>query len=44
MKKDRHDGRPIIYNNVQKQRAGTEAKDVGAGSRSLFEAFVYQII
>ena len=33
-----------LYNNVEKQRAGTEAKDVGAGSRSLFEAFVYQII
>lgn len=31
-KKDRHDGRPIKYNNVEKQRAGTEAEDVGAGS------------
>ena len=29
--KDRHDGRPI-NNNVEKERAGTEAKDVGAGS------------
>ena len=28
-KKDRHDGRPIIYNNVEKRRAGTEAEDVG---------------
>lgn len=26
--KDRHDGRPIIYNNVEKQRAGTESEDV----------------
>ena len=31
--KDRHDGRPIIYNNVVKQRAGTVAEDVGGGSR-----------
>ena len=30
-KKDRHDGRPIIYNNVEKQRVGTEAEDVGTG-------------
>lgn len=29
MKKDRHNGRPIIYNNVEKQSAGTEAEDVG---------------
>ena len=28
--KDRHDGRPVIYNNVEKQSAGTEAEDVGA--------------
>lgn len=33
-KKDRHDGRPIIYNNVEKQIAGTEAEDVGVVSRS----------
>ena len=33
--KDRHDGRPIIYNNVEKQRAGiAEAGEVGAGSSS----------
>ena len=25
---------PRIYNNVEKQRAGTEAEDVGMGSRS----------
>ena len=25
-----------MYNNVEKQRAGTEAEDVGAGSRSSF--------
>ena len=33
-KKDRHDGRPIIYKNVEKRRTGTEAEDVGVGSRS----------
>ena len=27
--KDRHDGRPIKCNNVEIQRAGTEAEDVG---------------
>ena len=32
-KKDRHDGRSIIYNNVEEQRAGTEAEDFGRGSR-----------
>ena len=36
MKKDRHDGRPIIYYNVEKQRAETEAEDVGADSRLFF--------
>ena len=29
-KKDRHDGRPIRYNNVENQREGTEAENVGA--------------
>ena len=32
-KKDRHAGRPMTYNNVEKQRAGTEAEDVGVVSR-----------
>ena len=36
MKKDRHDGRPIIYNNVEKQRGGTEAEDVGVDLPALF--------
>lgn len=29
-KKDRHDGQPIRYNNVENQREGTEAENVGA--------------
>ena len=33
-KKDRHDGRSVRYNNVEKQRAGTEFEDVGTGSRT----------
>ena len=40
MKKDRQNGRPIIYNNVEKQRAGTEAEEVGEGSRSFLCRFV----
>jgi len=32
-KKDRHNGRPVRYNNMEKQRAGTETEDVGTGSR-----------
>ena len=32
-KKGLHDGRPVSYNNVEKQRAGTEAENVGMGSR-----------
>ena len=41
MKKGRHDGRPIIYNNVEKQRAETEAKDVGVGSRSCINLLLF---
>ena len=33
--KERHDGRPVRYNNVEEQRAGTEAEDAGYVS-SLF--------
>ena len=33
-KKDRHDGRSYNINNVEKRRTGTEAEDVGVGSRS----------
>ena len=28
-----------MYNNVEKQRAGTEAEDVGAGSRSSYKDY-----
>ena len=40
-KKDRHDGRPIIYNNnVEKHRARTETDDVGTGD-SLYSIKAY---
>ena len=30
MKKDRHDGRPILYDNVEKQRAGSRLPRMSA--------------
>ena len=35
-KKDRHDGWPVRYNNVEEQRAGTEAEDAGETPRFYF--------
>ena len=40
MKKDRQNGRPIIYNNEEKQRAGTCADILGLGFRSFLCHFV----
>ena len=34
-KKDRHNGRPIIYNNVEKRGEGIVAEDVGEDYRSV---------